>query len=257
MLFYFSATGNTKYVVSQIALPDETVVFIPDAVKNGDYKYAITDGRLGIITPTYDWTLPSIVSEFLEKVTITPSDTSDQIKPYIFYVGTFGTTTGAASVNANEIMKKKGFPFDAMFDVRMPDTWTPMFDLSDKEKVLEQNRKADEEIRVLKVQLEKRLSGKHMDLTMPGLIGKGGKLIYDNYTRKTDHFTVLDSCIGCGLCVRKCPVQAIEIKDKRPVWVKDKCVMCLGCLHRCPKFAIQYGGNTRKHSQYVNPHVKV
>jgi hypothetical protein len=49
-----------------------------------------------------------------------------------------------------------------MFDIRMPDTWTPMFDLSDKERVSEKNRKAGEEIEELKGQLEKRVSGKHI-----------------------------------------------------------------------------------------------
>ncbi|MDY5082979.1 MAG: EFR1 family ferrodoxin, partial [Candidatus Limivicinus sp.] len=77
--------------------------------------------------------------------------------------------------------------------------------------------------------------------------------------RRTKNLHVENACIGCGLCARKCPVQAIEMKNKTPVWVKDKCVMCLGCLHRCPKFAIQYGNGkaTKKHGQYVNPHVKV
>lgn len=68
----------------------------------------------------------------------------------------------------------------------------------------------------------------------------------------------LDACVGCGLCARKCPAHAIEMKNNRPVWVKKKCIMCLGCLHRCPAFAIQYGsGKTRKHGQYLNPHTKV
>ena len=48
---------------------------------------------------------------------------------------------------------------------------------------------------------------------------------------------MLGALFGCGLCAKKCPVQAIEMRDGKPVWVKDKCVMCLGCLHRCPKYA--------------------
>lgn len=81
--------------------------------------------------------------------------------------------------------------------------------------------------------------------------------IYDHKVRRTSHFHVENSCIGCGLCAKKCPVQAIALQGKKPVWIKEKCVMCLGCLHRCPKFAIQYGSKTKQHGQYTNPNVKV
>lgn len=74
--------------------------------------------------------------------------------------------------------------------------------------------------------------------------------------RKTSHFKVENSCIGCGLCAKNCPVSAIEIRNKKPVWVKDRCVMCLSCPHHCPKFAIQYENRTKKHGQYTNPNVK-
>lgn len=70
---------------------------------------------------------------------------------------------------------------------------------------------------------------------------------------KTSHLRLEEGCIGCGRCAANCPVQAIEMQERRPVWGKEKCAMCLGCLHRCPKFAIQYGGNTRRHGQYTHP----
>ena len=64
-----------------------------------------------------------------------------------------------------------------------------------------------------------------------------------------------DVCIGCGLCAKNCPEQAIRIQAGKPVWVKEKCAACLGCLHRCPKFAIQYGEKTKHHGQYLHPAV--
>ena len=51
-----------------------------------------------------------------------------------------------------------------------------------------------------------------MGLTVPKFAGKIGKQIYDRRVSRTDNFTVTGDCVGCGLCARKCPVQAIEIR---------------------------------------------
>lgn len=248
MIIYFSATGNSLHVVKKIAKENERLIFIPDAIDKNEYEYKLDENEsLGIVSPTYNWTIPSIVKEFLEKLKIVY-----KTKPYIYYVGTFGTTTGAASAMANQIMKAKGLEFDARFDIRMPDTWTVMYDLSDKEKVKKINDKADIEIETLKKQIDEKVTGKHMDLTMPYFAGYIGGQIYDNSTRLTKNLIVNNDCIGCGLCAKKCPVHAIEMVNKHPVWVKDKCAMCLGCLHRCPKFAISYNEKTYKHGQYTH-----
>lgn len=248
MIFYFSATGNTKHVVDRIKRENEEIVSIENAIARNQYDYKVDDGRIGILTPTYDWGLPSVVYEFLEKVKF-----SFETKPYIFYVGTYGTTTGSASAFVDSLLKAKKLKLDAKFDIKMPDTWTVLFDLSNKEKVNKKIENAEGEISKLITQLNNEITGKHMSLTTPLFIGNLGKKIYDNKTRKTSNLSVTDDCIGCGLCARKCPVKAIEMIDKKPVWVKEECTMCLGCLHRCPKFAIYYGnGNaTRKHGQYT------
>lgn len=173
MIFYFSATGNSLHVAKQLAAEDECLVSIPEAIDNGNFEYNIEPGEnVGIISPTYNWTIPSVVEEFLQKLKL-----NYEQKPYAYYVGTFGTTTGAAATMANRYMKEKGCAFDAMFDVKMPDTWTPIYDLSDKDKVQEINRLADEQILALKGQIASKNTGKYMHLTMPYLTGVAGKKI--------------------------------------------------------------------------------
>lgn len=130
---------------------------------------------------------------------------------------------------AKRIMKRKGLPFDALFDVKMPDTWTPLFDLSDKTRVADINRNADAQIEQVKSAVGAKVVGKHMRITTPYPTGIIGKRIYDDKTRRTSNLSVEQACIGCGLCAKKCPVHAIEMQSKRPVWVKDRCAMRLGC----------------------------
>ena len=46
-------------------------------------------------------------------------------------------------------------------------------------------------------------------------------------------------CVGCKLCVKHCPVEAIEMTDDKAVIDKDKCIGCGECITICPKRAIQ------------------
>ena len=133
----------------------------------------------------------------------------------------------------------------------MPDNFTPWFDLSAPEKVAAQNAAADVRLDAILRQITARETGHFMQRVPPQFTSLFHKMAYD-WLRQTSNLRVEETCIGCGLCAKRCPVHAIEMRGGRPVWVKDKCTMCLGCLHRCPKFAIVYG-RSPEHGQYRHP----
>ena len=53
-------------------------------------------------------------------------------------------------------------------------------------------------------------------------------------------FFASDSCTGCGLCAKECPVGAINMRGKKPwpYW-RYNCENCMKCMAFCPEKAIE------------------
>jgi MinD superfamily P-loop ATPase len=71
-------------------------------------------------------------------------------------------------------------------------------------------------------------------------------------------FSVSDACTSCGTCATVCPVNNIELVDKKPVW-QHHCECCCACLHFCPVQAIQLNvmQGTKGRGRYRHPDLKI
>ena len=239
MIYYFSGTGNSKYVAQRLAeaLDDSAVSVSDNPIRE------IPDGEpVGFVSPTYFWGLPWLLADFVRALHLTGDH-------YCYVALTCGGSTGDASGMLEKLMGRR---LDARFSVKMPDTWTPMFDVSDKDAnnaLLDAAEPVIDEM-IDKIRIRERGDFDHLR----GMGKVATTLVYPFYKRQsTSKFKASDACTGCGLCAKQCPAQAISIEDGKPVWVKKHCLFCLSCLHRCPHFAISYGPKTHKHGQYYNP----
>lgn len=259
MIFYFSGTGNTRWVATEIAKAlDEPLLYIPDLIREGRYEFSLKEGeRLGFCFPTHGWQPPRIVREFMGRLHLNSMPT------YCWALTTCGDNMGEAMTILNKDLAAntalcteddKPLQAETLFSVIMPESYVCLpfmkTDPEDKErwKIGNAERQLRHIISILKdrkrgiEELEKGATPRLYSYVIGGYFNK--RMITDK------KFTVdADVCIRCGKCQKICPVD--NIKGTPPVWLHNgRCTCCLACYHYCPVHAVNYGRITRKRDQY-------
>jgi formate hydrogenlyase subunit 6/NADH:ubiquinone oxidoreductase subunit I len=80
-------------------------------------------------------------------------------------------------------------------------------------------------------------------MIMGSLFGKPATLMYPVIPRQwrentRGHIEIdMESCILCGICMRKCPTDAISVSRPNKNWSiqRMQCIQCGCCVEVCPK----------------------
>lgn len=132
MIFYFSGTGNSKWIANQLSkVQKEDLVFIPDALRDGTSEFCLReDEKVGFVFPIYSWAPPAIVLRFIQKLSLKGYNGQ-----YLFFVCSCGDDTGLTQKVLTKALKYKGWECHAGFSVTMPNNYVllPGFDVDNKE----------------------------------------------------------------------------------------------------------------------------
>lgn len=75
MVLYFTGTGNSRYLARRIAEGLEMPLYDLNAcIKAGNAAPVQTGRDVVLVTPTYAWRIPRVVSEWLDKTALTGAE---------------------------------------------------------------------------------------------------------------------------------------------------------------------------------------
>lgn len=244
MILCFSGTGNSRYVAEFIADKlGDTVVDLNEKIKHGDRSSIIVNGRLVIATPTYAWRIPRVVTEWIEKTDITATDG-------VWFVMTCGGEVGNAEKFNKLLCTQKRFDYRGTAQIVMPENYIAMFDAPqvDEAKQIVSNSIRDIEKAAEQIKNEKPFKTLKTSLIDKLYSGIVNDVFYPMFV-KSKAFYATDDCIGCGKCVKLCPLNNVKLADGKPVW-GNNCTHCMACICYCPKEAIEYGHKSQGKPRY-------
>lgn len=247
MVLYFSATGNTEYAAKEIAVitGDESLNLL-QKIRASDYSKISSEKPFVICAPIYVCEIPYFMNRFLKRVELSGNRE-------VYFVFTSGGYSGCASVLAKALCRKKGLIYKGSADLIMPRNYiaSDMYPMQDSDTIrlkIADARKQTEQIASI-IKNGGRLKSRHVFL-FETLIILPFVPLWVKLKLTAKDFSVKDTCLGCGKCAKVCPLNNINIVEKKPVWGK-KCTHCMACICNCPKDSIEYGTITVGKERYL------
>lgn len=237
MIVYFTGTGNSRYVAKMLAdLIDDEVTSANSIMKTGSAASLVSEKPWIFISPVYLSAIPTVFENFIREGSFAGS------KKAWFIVTSAGTSVCACPVFAEALSKEKGFEYMGTANVTMPQNYLiSFFQTKSKEECA--GIIADAKPRVQELAGYIAAAEPFEDPGVKKWETVSTKMIlgfFNKYYLRADDFYATDKCIGCGKCVRSCPLNNISLKDGKPVWGKN-CTHCVACINLCPTEAIEYG----------------
>lgn len=244
MILYFTGTGNSKYIADGIAsYVDDEVVSLNDVIKFEQGNQFVSDKTYVFVAPIYAWRYPRIIENFISSAYLSGSKD-------VYCVATMGGDSGKAGDYLKNIVNSKGMNFKGFRGIIMPNNYID----PDTEEVVK--KRLEDCLNDIKEISESILKGENIYKTdkcsLPGFRSKTINNMFYKYYVTDNSYTVSETCKGCGICEKLCPVNNIVIKDGKATF-NNKCVACYSCIHHCPEKAINIKGKTEDKGRYVCP----
>ncbi|MEX1307861.1 MAG: EFR1 family ferrodoxin [Eubacteriales bacterium] len=259
VIFYFSGTGNTKWVADRMANAltangkDAESISIEAISKNDIPSMIDAADMVGFAYPIYGSDIPEPMKAFM---TALPQQNTE--KPTFVFCTQMMFSGDGAFVFRKEL-KSKDYRIVYSEHYMMPNnismfSWLPLYGKRLHAFCLKHTEK-----RINRIAKQIALGKKHVHIRMGYVFGimqrAPFRQSFEKNNKGRDALGVNESrCISCERCARICPVNNIIMQGKHPEW-QGKCILCTRCYNFCPTGAITYNGKSHilKHPLYTGP----
>ena len=247
MILYFSATGNTKYIASELAKAlNDSIIDLREKIREKDYTPIHSKKPFVICSPVYVSEPPRFLMDFLRRTRLTGN-------PNVYFVFSSGGYSGISAIMGHQLAVKKRMKYKGTADFIMPSNYIAenMFPIQDTQEI---------EKRILRAQ--RKIKKTAATIRSGGILKSRYIWLWEYFVtllfypvwyhlrQGVKDFHVSSSCISCGKCERLCPLHVISMRSGKPVWKGRTCAHCMSCIQNCPVQAIEYGTITKGKKRY-------
>ena len=249
MVLCFSGTGNSRYMARRIAegLQDE-ITDLNAKIKANDNSPIRTERDVIVVAPTYAWRIPRIVEDWLSKTELAGAER-------MWFVMDCGSEIGNAAKYNRRLADQKHLHYMGTAQIVMPENYIAMFGVPQTEEARKIVEKAEPGIdaAIARIRAGRSFAAPRNNFYDRIVSGPVNPVFYRFFV-KSSPFHANDACIGCGRCVKNCPMNCIRLENGKPIWGKG-CTHCMACICYCPAEAIEYGkksiGKPRYHFEQL------
>lgn len=243
-IVYFSGTGNTAWVVQQLA---ERLTELGDAVQSfsceeiAPQDAALTDcDALGVAFPVHASWAPKSFRPFLAQLPPVKG------RP-LFVIACAAYFGGDATWYAARPLAARGYAPFLYANVFMPNNLYPVPGPEQVARIAKKASRKIDKLAPLIHQRRRHIEGVH---PLGWLGGYTQRWSFAPLERMMQRYLFADdTCNRCGWCVEHCPVGNIELTEDS-VRFLGNCTFCARCFHQCPQQAIQFTNATRNESRF-------
>ncbi|WP_085832383.1 EFR1 family ferrodoxin [Clostridium merdae] len=265
--FYFSGTGNTKWVVEQFKSTVIQSGHQAELYSIDDFKRCKSENLIKIVkestcigfaNPIYGADIPSIMKAFIRFLTDSLKTEKVYSKPF-YFINTFGYVNAYGPFEAKKLFDKDCFKLMAYVNIRVCNnisTYRHKSQLVSSKKLRIRKARAEDE---LKIMINRLLSSKkHIKgigpYLLPGILirKKTQKVIQNNYQLLS---VQAKTCNRCMLCLNNCPTRCIKLNNQQFEFSAE-CTACMRCYNFCPTASIWINGiytDPKEYFRYRGP----